>query len=247
MGAAINPEVAGTVLFDMAGTLCSSPVNWERENTEGARRISPIVGEDAAAEILKTARQARTRAKQERIEYRLRDIIVRIMSQYGQNNNSQQIDEILKAYIGPELEITNIRPGMPELLKQLYNRKYTLIVVSNSPTEEFVLFPLEKAGVKQYFSHVLISSQIGYRKPHERFTLAVKHLLGSGKAVMVGDRLYDDVGLANALHISSILFAVDDHPDNTSNREYLTPTAIATDIPQLSESIRQLCALEAPV
>ncbi|TDA65503.1 MAG: HAD family hydrolase [Clostridia bacterium] len=84
-------------------------------------------------------------------------------------------------------------PGAAEVLGRLA-RQYRLGVVSNSMAEN-TLIDLARTGLRQYFHVLIISSQVGYRKPHPVIYLAALQAMNVApeEVVFVGDNWEEDV------------------------------------------------------
>ncbi|MBA7627985.1 Phosphoglycolate phosphatase [subsurface metagenome] len=97
-------------------------------------------------------------------------------------------------------------PETQDVLSKL-KEKYVLGVITNGPSvyqrEEISLLKLEA-----YFSHILISEEIGFRKPEkEIFQIAIKKAgCRPEEAVMVGDNLGEDIEAAKNLGMKTVLF-----------------------------------------
>jgi len=91
------------------------------------------------------------------------------------------------------------------LLRKLAAR-YRLAVVSNFDYTPTALDILERAGIASLFEAIVVSDDIGWRKPHARiFEATLARLdLTPAAALFVGDRLDIDVGGAQALGMDAV-------------------------------------------
>ncbi|MDR0341026.1 MAG: HAD family hydrolase [Mycoplasmataceae bacterium] len=106
----------------------------------------------------------------------------------------------------------NFRSNAAEVLKYL-NGKYKIGLISNSCSHDFVLIKLLKENIYQYFDEncILISSQVGIRKPNKLiFTEAAKELdLLPEECIYVGDTTHEDVegarkaGFAGSIRVTN--------------------------------------------
>ena len=89
------------------------------------------------------------------------------------------------------------------LLELLRDRGYRLALVSNAMDPPWLLHrDLEEFGVAERLDAAVFSSEVGFRKPHRAIFERALELLGGvdpANALMVGDRLFEDVGGAAAL------------------------------------------------
>ena len=98
--------------------------------------------------------------------------------------------------------------GAVDMLKYL-SGKYTLCVASNGPYEQ-QMNRLRIAGMRDYFTHFFISSQIGAQKPSKQFfdycisTLKEAEFpeLEPGEVIIIGDSLSSDMsgGIEYGMH-----------------------------------------------
>jgi len=99
-------------------------------------------------------------------------------------------------------------PHATEMLKRLRTR-YKLGVICNATkaTGEEVDEILRKAGIRDFFDTVVVSTDVGFAKPQiEIFKIALGHLSAKpSEAVMVGNRLETDIAGANAIGMKNIL------------------------------------------
>jgi len=100
---------------------------------------------------------------------------------------------------------------VPETLAALRREGLGLGVVSNWHTALHGI--LEGLGLTRLLDFVLISADVGWRKPHpEIFREALRRSgVGRGDAVHVGDSLDEDVRGATAAGLRAILLAGEDH------------------------------------
>jgi HAD superfamily hydrolase (TIGR01509 family) len=104
------------------------------------------------------------------------------------------------------------------LLDALRGRGLKLALVSNTASPEWLLQPiLERQGIAQRVDAVVLSSEVGKRKPHRAiFERALGELgVDAEDALFVGDRLHADVFGASRLGMTTVQalwFRADDAP-----------------------------------
>lgn len=88
---------------------------------------------------------------------------------------------------------TNLMPGAREILESL-SKNYPLYIITNG-FMEVQRKKLEYAGLSSYFKDVIISEEVGYKKPEkEIFELSLNRAgLRNSQAIMIGDSLELDV------------------------------------------------------
>lgn len=119
-------------------------------------------------------------------------------------------------FITPELQITIPFEGVKEMLEELSSR-YTLHLLSNNVSRILVDRILEMMGITEYFTKVFVSSELGWRKPHTHFIDPIIAELGvtdMESLCMIGDRLNQDIQMANEKGMTSIFISAAEHEDN---------------------------------
>lgn len=239
-----------TLLFDMAGTVFDSPVDWERENRAGARALvarlwqagKKVADEKALIErIFEEGRVRRARAKAEGVEYQLRELLRKVLAEVSVNLSEDELDQAVLTYIGPELAVTKPFPGALDVLRQLQTDGVQQMLLSNTPAPEFVRESLARAGMTELFQDVIISADVGFRKPHLKFLEAVRARVSfdRAKTVLVGDRLYDDIEGAQKLGVRGILFGAAEHADNLAYAGKIVPDARVDNFPELYTLVKR--------
>jgi HAD superfamily hydrolase (TIGR01549 family) len=117
---------------------------------------------------------------------------------------------------GPARQLGDTTHALLESLRGLGLR---LCLVSNALDPPWLLHrDLAEFGVAERLDAAVFSSEVGWRKPHPAIFERALELLdvAPDRALMVGDRLREDVGGASALGIATCLalwFEADDTPD----------------------------------
>ena len=105
------------------------------------------------------------------------------------------------------------------LLEALRERGLKLGLVSNAFDPGWLLHrDLEQMGLAERLDFAVFSSELGVRKPDPRIFERALESLGvePGRALFVGDRLYEDIRGAGELGMTTVQalwFRVDEHPD----------------------------------
>jgi len=111
----------------------------------------------------------------------------------------------VEAYFSAFVDYAEPIPGTVDMLATLKTR-YRLGLLSNLTHAPAALRILDKLGMAPFFDAVLVSGELGYRKPHPRVFLALLEQLGTAKEhmVFVGDNLDVDVRGAQQAGIQPI-------------------------------------------
>jgi HAD superfamily hydrolase (TIGR01549 family) len=137
-------------------------------------------------------------------------------------------------------ESRRVRPEAFSVLNVLV-RRYKLALAANQPVEnrEF----LREQGLLSFFTLDLVPGELGFAKPDPRFFLTIleKLKVRPEQAVMVGDRLDNDIYPAKRLGLKTVQITVGPH----AHQEPRTPldmpaVAIASlqELPQAIETLR---------
>ena len=92
-----------------------------------------------------------------------------------------------------------------------------IVFMFKDPLIEFVTKILDKIGIRDCFKQVFVSAELGVRKPDGRFLDWVLDSTGvdPGQAVIIGDRLTQDIRMANESDMASVYCSMVEHDDNT--------------------------------
>ena len=98
-----------------------------------------------------------------------------------------------KKAAGSQLNAWHLCPGVKETLSLLKEKGYSLGIISNWDSSAKPI--LDKFGIKNFFSTIVISSEVGVEKPSvEIFSIALERSGALGeKSLYIGDNYYDDV------------------------------------------------------
>jgi HAD superfamily phosphatase (TIGR01668 family) len=94
-----------------------------------------------------------------------------------------------------------------EVLEVLADRYKLAIICNTHASGERIRETLRSAGIKRYFDLIVVSSEVGLRKPDERiFRIALESLdLLPDEVVMVGNRISADILGGNRVGMKTIL------------------------------------------
>jgi HAD superfamily hydrolase (TIGR01509 family) len=113
-----------------------------------------------------------------------------------------------------------VEPEVLEVLDALAGAGYVMGLVSNvSLLPDLMRTDLERLGLAGFLKATVFSSEVRFRKPDPRiFRIALDRVgVEAPQAVFVGDRLYDDIGGAQAVGMPAVLthqFRLEEEPDD---------------------------------
>ena len=98
-------------------------------------------------------------------------------------------------------------PNAHEVLEVLTHRYKLAIICNTHASGERIREIIKSAGIERYFDLVLVSSEVGLRKPDARiFRVALENLaLQPDEVVMVGNRVSADILGGNRVGMKTIL------------------------------------------
>jgi len=148
-----------------------------------------------------------------------------------------------KAMVGG-LDVFQMRPDMPALLRRLAGRGLKLGIVANQPAS--MAERLEREGIVDLFAHLGLAGLTGFRKPDVRaFATACEALaVMPAQAIMVGDRIDIDIAPAKALGMAAILLRSGRHRRQQPRTPAEEPDAIVSDVMELEAAILRLISSE---
>ena len=182
------------MIFDFGGTLVGGKLNVEgyrQRLLDYMRSLGYCVSEGALRKAIDGMLATLRKAQERNMELRFEELYSRVLLRLGINPTEEVLDRIYELYKGSYSFETV--PEAEEVLQSLY-RKYKLAVVSNA-TSQLPRFALKKSGLRKFFQVVVVSRDLGVRKPDpEIFRHALERLkVKPEEAIHVGDSMKHDV------------------------------------------------------
>jgi len=188
------------ITLDFGGTLANGELNKRAFHIRLFKYVknlgykgTKVQFNRARNHMLKSLKEARRINREIRLENLYPQLFLELML----HPEKEAINQIHKMYIQSFTSI--LIPNVPEVLKYL-RKKYKLAVISNSMSDVPRHF-INSTGIDKYFEAIVISRDIGIRKPDpEIFNYVLESLkIESCEAIHVGDSLEHDVqGAKNA-------------------------------------------------
>lgn len=134
------------------------------------------------------------------------------------------------------------RKGAKKLLKWLSMENYKLGLVSNFTYAPLIYGALRKTGLNLFFDVVLVSADVGLRKPHVKiFEEALKKLgVKADEAVYVGDSPDEDIKGAKQLGIKTIYVISQFYPLESLHKSIQNPEAIAKNLCETQRKLYEM-------
>ena len=143
------------------------------------------------------------------LEETLREIGVAVPAAPG-------LERAVEEFFAVEVELIRPVPGAGETLDALRSRGVRLALLSNATSGRYVAGVIDRMGWRGYFDPLVVSADIGVRKPRPEAFRAVldRWPHDPDEIAMVGDSLYHDVKGAQALGLVTFHFiAIANHFD----------------------------------
>lgn len=97
--------------------------------------------------------------------------------------SAEKVESFVRAWEEAESESLEIKEGVKDILKEL-SENYVLGIVSNG-TGRLQRMKLENLGIRDFFESVVVSTEIGYRKPEQEFFETAKTFVDADKYVVI--------------------------------------------------------------
>jgi len=135
------------------------------------------------------------------------------------------------------LNSLELRPCAKSILKKL-STNYKLGLVSNFTYAPVIYAGLRKLGINQFFNAVLVSDEVGWRKPHPKiFNQALKRLKVSAReTIYVGDSPLEDIKGAKSTGMKTIFVPSQFYSFENLYESREKPDMIVKDICELHEN-----------
>jgi HAD superfamily hydrolase (TIGR01549 family) len=133
-----------------------------------------------------------------------------------------------------------LRDGIPELLEKLSRQGLLLGLAANQPSS--TLEKLDRAGILRFFKYRKVSDSTGLYKPDPRLLLHSCEGLGVApeEAIMVGDRIDNDIVPARMLGMTAIRFVSGRHANQKPRSWDEAPHADVHSVDELERTIHRL-------
>lgn len=133
-----------------------------------------------------------------------------------------------------------LREGIAEIIAWLHGLGLKLGLAANQP--HGTLHVLERHGLGQYFHHREVSGTHGYHKPDVRLFLRACEDLGvePEQAIMVGDRIDNDIVPAKLLGMKAVLFRTGRHSTQQPRSHDEVPDAEVTSAEELRSVLERM-------
>ncbi len=238
------------VIFDFIGTL----TNLRGYNLEASRTISKMKLHRAIVKTgfkvdPKSFSKAYTQAyeKYRIIRYQeLVEVTNAVWISEALNNlgykttpDEPQVKTAVNISFEDYLDSLELRQCTKRILKTI-SADYKLGLVTNFTYAPVIHAGLRKLDINQFFNAILISDEVGWRKPHPKiFNEALKRLrVSADETVYVGDSPLEDIKGAKATGMKTIFVSSQFYTLRNLNESQQKPDMITKDICELSKTLK---------
>lgn len=225
VGEIIGGDKISGWMFDLGNTLIRLP---ECKCDEGAEKMYRYLAERLRVppnlpELwLNKRKECYERAETDHREYPAEHVLKELLHELGIHASHEVITEALDKFFELEERSYTILPDVHEVLSKLQGPK---VLVTNATYSPLIRRLVERFELIQYFRDVIISADVGVRKPHPYiFEVALNRLgLPPNEVAMVGDTWRHDI--EGAINVGVIPIYVGDeehHPHNVIHIHKLT-------------------------
>ena len=204
----VDPSL-GSLRTDYADVVARPGADRLRAFLVLAGALLPSQGEPFVERFLEVRERNRRAAERDLLEIpllrSLRETLLDIGAAVPQEHD---LDRAVEEFFLAEIERIRAIPGAGELLLALRRGGIKIALLSNATCGRYVTRALRGFGWSGFFDPLLVSADLGIRKPHPGAFRAVLERwdLEPGEIAMIGDSLYHDVGGAQAAGIRTVHF-----------------------------------------
>ena len=173
------------------------------------------------------------------LEYTVEQVLRQTLREFGYADvPSNHVKAALREMYALTQARWKLEDDVLPVLGKLKQQGYRLGLVSNAADADDARALVERYQLDAWFEQVLISAEVGYRKPHPYiFQLALDHFASPpAQVVMVGDKLGADILGAKNMGLASVWITRRAHrDDNLSHEDTIRPDAVIQALGELPE------------
>jgi HAD superfamily hydrolase (TIGR01509 family) len=157
-----------------------------------------------------------------------------------------RVKTAVNAFFEDYLSSLELNPCTRPILVRLFKR-YKLGLISNFTYAPVIYAALRKVGINRFFSAVLVSEDIGWRKPNRKIFQEALCRLGvkADETVYVGDSPVEDIGGATAAGMRTIFVPSQFYTLENLRESHTKPDLIAKDMCELCRVFPEFIARDS--
>jgi HAD superfamily hydrolase (TIGR01509 family) len=142
------------------------------------------------------------------------------------------------------IDTLTLREGARKLVKQT-RAQCKVALISNFTYAPVIYKSLRKVGLSEFFNVVVVSEEVGWRKPSPQiFQYALKKLqIQSNEAVYIGDSPNEDIRGATQVGLKTVFVSSQFNTLIDLKESEQKPNHITNDLPSLYQSLNQILSL----
>ncbi len=246
------------VLFDLGSTLIYFDASWQEMIPRASLALAdelilrglPLQRESFAANFQQRIQAYYQQRESEFIEYTTHSVLRDMLSDQGcAPLETFALRRALDAFYAVTQAQWRVEEDAHPTLQALRQAGYRLGMISNAGDALDVHTLVDNAALRDYFELILISAEVGIRKPHPRiFRQALDFFqVNPSQAVMVGDTLGADILGANNIGMFSIwITRRADTPDNRDHLDTIQPAASVATLAEIPAVLQRWLSLPSP-
>lgn len=220
-------------VFDLYGTLIDIKTDEEKESLW--RELSLLLNgnEGDRYEIKSRYESLCEKKKKDRLqEVELSEVFEALLVSYGRE--ARDAAALARAFRRASMEKLRLFPCVKQTLKGLKVRGASVYLLSNAQAC-FTRDELEQTGLARYFDGVLLSSEVGWKKPSAQIFSAAFERFGieAEDSFYVGNDLRDDVFGANAAGMKTVYIFTEQSGRYETNENFPPPDHTVKDHTEL--------------
>ncbi|MEM2105472.1 MAG: HAD family hydrolase [Candidatus Bathyarchaeia archaeon] len=162
---------------------------------------------------------------------------------FGTTPEDERIKTAVNIFFEDYVHSLKLRPCVKRLLDELSN-EYKLGLISNFTYAPVIYAGLRKLDINKFFNTVLVSEEVGWRKPHPKiFEEALKRLGAKAQeTIYVGDSPQEDIKGAKEVGLKAIFVPSQFYSLQDLKASQIKPEIIAKNICELYRKFPKLCS-----
>jgi len=160
---------------------------------------------------------------------------------YKVSPNDARVKAALNVFFQDFIDTLELREGAKKVLQQT-RAQYKLGLISNFTHAPVIHKSLRKVGIDRYFNAIVISEDLGWRKPSPMiFESTLRRLkVTAAEAVFVGDSPLEDIKGAKEAGIRTVFVPSQFNSLKDLKESNLTPDFVVKDLLSISQELTQL-------
>jgi putative hydrolase of the HAD superfamily len=240
------------VIFDLGGTLFEFVGDPDQVYAASRLRLLDSLAElgvdlprkQAADAVRREVEASHLARAQDHRERQAQDVIRHALTAVAQQTIPEALlSQAVKAMFKVSEAHWHVMDGAVQALEQVQADGLRLAVLSNASDADNVRRLLDTADLTQFFDPIVVSADIGWRKPAAAIFEPLLDAWGrpSQNLAMVGDTLNADIEGAQKLGIHGIwLKSAPDRADNRAARDRIEPSLSIDSLTQLHAALESL-------